>query len=212
MKIIPGVYFTLEHKKMIYSVLINNDEIPAPFMFNLWKHHLRFILMELKKINNSIDLNNLGYELLGIGNSVMDLYTGKLSSSEIIAEIRAGLIAENLFEINQYVNWIHGSREHFKKLILSDGSIWILRTGSDIHKYIHIHPGKYSPNSLRVKSTSLKTAILFNAYRKTVDIHSALIEDINFVRKKYLKEPPVKRLIHGKGLSLILDYLEERDS
>jgi hypothetical protein len=183
-------------------------KISKPFIFNLWKHHLQFIIKQANKIKNPGDLLVLNNSLLKIGDSLMDLYTGTLSPRTILLEITESLMGQNLFEFNQYVNWINSPGSKFQKIFISDGSFWMMRLGADEQYYIHIHPGKHSRHTVRVRSNTLKTAIIAKAYRKVYCIKFDTIENINFVRKKYLNEPPIKKIIPQKGLAQILTLLD----
>ncbi|MGM0648747.1 MAG: hypothetical protein ACQESZ_10235 [Bacteroidota bacterium] len=54
----------------------------------------------------------------------------------------------------QYTGWIRQQDMYFT-FRLSDGSDWLMREGNDKERYIHIHPGKNSRQSRRIKSRSL---------------------------------------------------------
>ena len=43
---------------------------------------------------------------------------------------------------------------------MPDGSAWVLRQGEEGGRYVHVHPGRRTPPTLRVRATVLKTAVM----------------------------------------------------
>ncbi|HOW39864.1 MAG TPA: hypothetical protein PL123_04920 [Bacteroidales bacterium] len=71
--------------------MISDYQIPEPVLFNPLKHHLGFIREfagpdwdKQRKVSD----NELIKELKHLGNSVMDVYTGKLNTVEMIEILR----------------------------------------------------------------------------------------------------------------------------
>lgn len=139
----------------------------------------------------------------------MDLYFGGFSPSDISEQILSALYRIKTFEFEQYKNWLTKDGKDFQLVELKDKSIWTLRLGDDVSRYVHIHPGRYSPNTVRVKATTLKTAILVLCSENICEIKTIETEKINQIRKKYLNEPPIKSFSGASGISRLLDLFRE---
>jgi hypothetical protein len=93
---------------------------------------------------------------------------------------------------------------------LKDKSIWTLGLGADAERYVHIHPGRYSPHTIRVKATTLKTAILVLCSEIIGEIKTIETQTINQIRKRYLDEPPLKSFSTASGLGRLIDLLHRK--
>jgi hypothetical protein len=83
--------------------------IPRPVLFNCWKHHKLFIQKEIErfiKTNSPEVMELLKKQLLIIGESQTDLYTGILTPGEIVNSITNQLRDINAFEIVNYKEWL----------------------------------------------------------------------------------------------------------
>jgi hypothetical protein len=172
--------------------LISECQVSEPVKFNCWKHHREFIREQLSFRHENFSKTELIKILQRIGESQMDLYLGNLSQEQISSYIIKGLKKIDAFKIRNYYKWIVNSGENFREISLPDKSIWILRKGNERKRYIHIHPGRYSPLSIRVKSLTLKSAIaviLTFGFERIADL---FLNDVNFVRKERLNQPPLK--------------------
>jgi len=89
-------------------------------------------------------------------------------------------------------------------LTLSDGSVWVLRKGVESAHYVHIHPGRYSKYSIRVKATTLKSAIAIKIFYGELSITS--LGKINDARK-FLNISPIKNLDPKKSIGKMLTIL-----
>ena len=92
----------------------------------------------------------------------MDLYLGSLNPRQISNEIINKIKNFGLYTYIKYRKWLSEEGKQYKQIDLSDTSVWMLRFGNEKDRYIHIHPGRYSPNTMRVKAKTLKTAIAVN--------------------------------------------------
>jgi hypothetical protein len=137
----------------------------------------------------------------------MDLYFGKLSPADISKQIISHLKKVKNFYYDEYVSWHRNDGEDYKLIHLSDKSIWTLRQSENQERYVHIHPGRYSLNTIRVKATTLKTAILILCYMQAGEIKLIKTDDLNFIRKKYLNEPPIKSFSSASGLGRMINLL-----
>jgi hypothetical protein len=182
--------------------------LPPPINFNCWKHHAGFIKEQIKILSIKRDVILLKKHLLKIGESQMDLYLGKLNPADISKQIIAHLKKAKILEPDKYINWLKEERGDYKLVQLSDSSIWTLRLGEDRERYVHIHPGRYSPQTIRVKATTLKTAILILYFEQVADVEIVNANAINQIRKEYLNEPPIKSLSSASGLGRLVDLFQ----
>jgi hypothetical protein len=140
----------------------------------------------------------------------MDLYYGRMSPREIANSVNEILRKENAFLLAHYADWLKRNGRDYQLVKLEDRSTWTLRLGESPERYVHIHPGRYSAQTIRVKATTLKTAILVLCFEKIGEIISLNTETINTIRKKYLNEPPLKSLSKASGLQKIIDVLSKK--
>lgn len=184
-------------------------DIKTPVAFNPFKHHLSCLKAaadEWRKLHWSEVEKNL----LLIGSNVTDLYYGSLSVEEICSEFVQFAKENNLNSPERLVEWLlpYG----YRKVTLADNSVWVVRQGVNPDRFLHIHPAKYSPYTIRVRGTTLKTVA--GLYLSGTDIqHESLLESVNRVRTEKLDLSPVKSLQKGRGILKILDmfYSESND-
>ena len=137
----------------------------------------------------------------------MDLYYGKHSPKEIAEQIIQQLEEKNIRSEKSYNYWLNQREDNYQLMRLSDKSVWTFRKGKEESRYIHIHPGRYSPHTRRVKALTLKTAIFFLCYERIADTDSPEIELINKIRSEYLNESPLKTISAESGLGKLLNLL-----
>ncbi len=184
--------------------------IDKPILFNPWKHHLGFIKEKILQVKNEIDLEEIRKNLLQIGDSQMDLYFGNLKLENIVDQIYSYIQSNNLTSKDKYQSWLTTDlRNGYSQLTISDISIWTLRLGNEDKKYIHIHPSRYSPFTIRIKSIVLKTGILLFSYLNFQEGSYIDLSLINHLRKKYLNESSLKALDFQKGLGKFLVFLSK---
>ena len=188
----------------------DNCLVPFPIKFNCWKHHAGFIKKQIVSIRVNKELEEIKSCLLKIGESQMDLYLGRFSPSEISAQILSALHQNKKVESEQYKNWLTKDGKDFQLVELNDNSVWTLRLNDDIRRYVHIHPGRYSPHTVRVKANTLKTAVLVLSSEKISEIKTIETQSINRIRKKYLDEPPLKSFSMASGLRRLVDLLRNK--
>ena len=141
-----------------------NEDIPYPIIFNPLKHYLPFIRNFITdKVSEDRDPGwiNLIKELKHLGTSVMDIYTGSLLMDEIFYQVDQMLISRNLVSKELFAGWVGRKYNNFKIISLSDNSQWTLKYHNYESRYVHIFPSRLSPNSYRVKSNTIKSAILY---------------------------------------------------
>jgi hypothetical protein len=185
-----------------------NCSVPLPLKFNCWKHHSDFIKKQIEHYGNkNISAEELKKTLLVIGESQMDLYVGKLSPQEICDELLSRVKLAGVLAFKEYKKWLFETGNQYKLMKISDRSVWTLRLGSEEERYIHIHPARYSPDTLRVKALTLKTAIavLIISYKNNARLVDTL--QINAIRKSVLNAPPVKKVSSNSAVLRVINIL-----
>lgn len=182
-----------------------NCSVPSPINFNCWKHHTGFLTEQIVTIKSEKEIKELRTKLLKIGESQMDLYYGKLSPSKISDQIIHSLKEKKLLSPKQYTAWLNSEDKKYSLVELSDKSVWTLLLSENPDRYVHIHPGRYSPLTIRVKATTLKTAILVFCFKQFGGVSQIDIKEVNYLRKKYLDESPLKSLSKASGLIKLID-------
>src|SRR5262249_37291741 len=138
---------------------------------------------------------------------LMDLYTGSLTPAEIGREALAQLQTEGRLERETYGPWI-AAQGGYRLLTFSvDQSVWVVRFADADERYVHVHPGRWTPETRRERANVVKTAILVLAHAA---VHGGDVQDvkrINQVRQKFLGLPPVRDLVPNQGLASLLDVL-----
>jgi hypothetical protein len=176
---------------------VSEVKLKTMILFNTLKHHIGYIQTFIK--NN--DLDNAKEQLLSIGASQMDLYIGDLSVQDIENQIVAYLNKNNILDKTLFDSFIENQKDFFE-ITLSDTSRWTLRKGNDATHYIHIHPSRYSPHTLRVRAGILKTAIGLEISK--MENYNTLI--INRLRIE-LSLSPIKQMEDSVGLEKMVKIL-----
>ena len=182
-------------------------EINGPVLLNCWKHHAGFIKSKIVQYKKDPErsIPTLTKEILLIGQSLMDLYLGDLTPQEIADAVVSQLKNEQAADQPEYINWLGRGGEEFRIIKLSDRSQWTLRLGEVKMKYVHIHPSRYSPRTIRVRSTTLKSAVLFSILLKNDSEDKLGL--INRIRKEYLELPPLKNMSSASAILKLTDLL-----
>jgi hypothetical protein len=184
-----------------------NFSVPPPIGLNCWKHHAGFIKKQIESIRKINELEKLKAHMLKIGGSQMDLYIGKYSPQKISDQILNILHQKKLFSSEEYKNWLTKEGKNYQLVKLKDKSIWTIRQGDDVSRYVHIHPGRYSPHTVRVKAATLKTAIFLLCFEQLGETKSFESETANQIRINYLNEPPLKSFSSASGLRRLIVLL-----
>lgn len=177
----------------------NIPEVVYPVTFNAYKHHLGFLRKQVEVWKRK-GWKDAEHEIKLIGNNLIDLYFGRLTIDEIIDEILLFAEKNELTSSEKLAQWL-GPLE-YRKAELSDKSFWVIKQGQDASRFLHIHPGKHSPFTIRVKANNLKTVIAIK-----ILVGGDFLPDlslVNKIRTERLKMSPVKGLIEGKGITRLL--------
>jgi len=188
--------------------MVMNCSIQLPLTFNCWKHHAGFIKNQIEFYGGKkISVEELQKTLLVIGESQMDLYVGELSPQNICDEIVSKLKSTGVLAFEAYKKWLFDSGNEYKLIKISDKSVWTMRLGKQEKRYVHVHPGRYSPVTVRVKALTLKTAIavLIINYKIYIPLIDTL--KINEVRNEILNSPPVKKVSSNSAVIRVINIL-----
>lgn len=168
------------------------DDLPEPILFNPWKHHQDFIIDRTRTLIDGNDLESLSPFLKRIGESTTDLYVGPLGMTEISGITMRVLEKLELKNEELYLRWIRDSDGEYRTEPFPDGSIWVFRTGFEKNRYVHIHPGRNVPLTIRVKATVLKTAIAVNAFSVLKGGNPLDPVNINYIRHEFFRFEPIR--------------------
>jgi hypothetical protein len=183
--------------------------IPAPFQFNPLKHHLGYIrefISEKITDEKNQDTTMLVKELRRIGTSVMDIYDGVLSISEITAEVETYLESNSIENENAFAELTGKNFDEFRIITLKDSSRWTLKYHDDRQKYVHLFPARLSPYTFRVKANTLKSAILFYIL---VGKDFIAERDLNSARK-LLGLSPVRSTSDTEAINEMIEILRDK--
>ena len=144
-------------------------------------------------------------ELKHLGTSVMDVYTGSLLVSEICDEVRLFLRKQELTEKKNFSEWTGIKMNDFKIMSLSDGSQWTLKYHDNSHRFVHIFPARGSMHTFRVKSNTLKSALL---YYILIGKDFITGDDLNRVRP-LLGLSPIKDPVDSEAITEMIEILRE---
>jgi hypothetical protein len=167
-------------------------EVPRPILFNTYKHHAGALRVRIASVAAAGPgaLAELAGRIAVFGTQLMDMYTGPLSPHEICAHVLDGLRAAGRLELDAYRAWLSG-QDQYAVVTLPDESRWVLRLGDSQERYIHLHPGRWSPGTLRVRANVLKTAVLVLAHVRIFGGDPMDRTLINAVRRERLGLSPL---------------------
>jgi hypothetical protein len=184
-------------------------DVPPPVLFNPWKHHAAALRRRVAEVARAgpAALAELAPQLLVMGTELMDLYTGPLAPAEIAASVIAQLQAEGRLKPGAYREWLEGNRGYRVLTLAADASAWVLRFGEEGGRYVHVHPGRWTPNTRRVRANVLKTAVMALAYAGAHGGDPLDVALINRARREYLGLAPVPALADEGGLGSVIAAL-----
>lgn len=168
-------------------------EIPIPVRFNPFKHHRNYIL----EILGSTSSEMIASLLDPVCNNYIDIYTGKMTPEAISKAVIGILKTNHVFYIDDFTRWVD-SKNGYQEIKLEDQSEWVVRKSNEEERYIHLHPARTGPFSIRFKGSTLKTIYLLKIYFPKKK-NSLSLEDVNRVRIQ-IGLSPVKRLDKNKGI------------
>jgi hypothetical protein len=185
-----------------------SEAIPAPVLFNPHKHHAGFLRDRVRRAAaGPAALRALADELAAVGTRLMDLYHGELSPREIAATVTAGLAGAGHGIAPAFRAWVESAGGFRVIEFPQDASRWVLRVG-DGQRFVHIHPARYSPHTVRVRAAVLTTAVMALSHTGLHGGDPASRTVVNAVRREYLGLPPVARDPSATGgLGAVIELL-----
>ncbi len=185
--------------------MADESDIPFPVRFNPFKHHRNFILSILEEVTPEM-LTGL---LDPVCNNYIDIYTGEMTTEAIGNSVIAFLKSNQVYQVDAFTRWL-GSSTGYRQIKLEDHSEWIVRKSNESERYIHLHPARSGPLTIRFKGSTLKTVYLLRAgVAKHGEIPS--LENVNLVRNQ-IGLSPVKKLERNKGILKCLNAFFSSDS
>jgi hypothetical protein len=184
-------------------------EIPVPVLFNTWKHHAGYLRHRVESAVGAGDaaLDDLAEQMAVVGSNLMDLYTGRYTPAEIADRVLNQLREAGRLDFAAFGSWVDASGG-YGVLTLDDASQWVMRRGVEAGRYVHLHPGRWVPQTKRVRANVVKTAVMVLAY---CGVHGGEPMDrdlVNLVRRDFLDLAPVGRDPSGEaGLGEMLALL-----
>lgn len=182
-------------------------DAPSPVLFNTWKHHAGALRHRIAEAIRSGALPDLAGELVVIGSKLMDLYVGRFSPAQVGRLTLAALERDGRLALDAFHVWVT-SQGGYSMIDLEDGSRWVLRVADDEERYVHLHPGRWAPQTRRVRANVLKTAIMTLAHTGLYGGDPLDRELVNRVRGRYLALSPVGRDLDGdQGVGEVIELL-----
>jgi hypothetical protein len=184
-------------------------EIPNPVLFNVWKHHAGLLRRQIADVGRDgpAALAALPDQLVVMGTELMDLYTGPLPPGEIASKVLALLEADGRLPAALYRPWVEENGGYRTLTFAEDGTVWVLRV-ADEERYVHLHPGRWTPLTRRVRANVLKTAVLVLAHTAVHGGDPRDVKLVNRLRTEHLGLSPMREVVGDQGLGVILDLLQ----
>jgi hypothetical protein len=185
-----------------------NEPVPHPVLLNSWKHHAGWLRsrISLAVQGGQEGVATLAAELAVVGMRLMDLYAGSLTPAEIASNVFGQLGEAGRLEYDALAGWL-ASEGGYALLDLPDGSRWTVRLGPADGRYVHIHPGRWAPHTVRVQANTLKSAVMAVAFGGLTGRDPRDLSVMKEARRRYLGLLPVTRLTTDTGLGAVIRLL-----
>lgn len=168
-------------------------DIPLPLRFNPFKHHRNYLLSLLEKTDPEL-ITRL---LHPICNNYVDLYTGEMSPEAISHAVTDFLRETQVLQENDFTRWVN-LHNGYQQIKMEDQSVWVVRKSEQKDRYIHLHPSRTGPLSVRLKGSVFKTICqLKSCFPNHPPTFS--LEQANLARQQ-VGLSPVKKIDQGKGI------------
>lgn len=173
--------------------MTEDTDIPIPVRFNPFKHHRNYILRTLESVAPDMITSLLD----PVCNNYIDIYTGTLTPAAIGSSVIDILKSNNVFQLADFTRWV-ASKNGYQQIQLKDRSEWVVRKSKDVERYIHIHPTRTGPFTIRFKGSTLKTAYLLKTGPTNLQ-ETLSLENVNRMRMQ-IGLSPVKKLDRNTGI------------
>jgi hypothetical protein len=189
---------------------ISTDLVSPPVLFNAHKHHAGFLRDRVRRaVAAGPDaLPALAGELVVVGSKLMDLYHGPFAPGEIADKVMGDLAKAKRGTPSQFRAWVEAGGGYRLIEFPEDTSQWVLRAGDEDDRFVHLHPARYSPFTIRVRANVLTTAVMALAYTGLHGGDPLSRPVVNAVRRDYLGLAPVGRDPSGdEGIGSVIELL-----
>lgn len=185
--------------------------VPHPVLFNAWKHHAGWVREQIAiaAADGDEGLKRLGEAVVVCGTKLMDFYFGDLTPWQLGDRALEHLRAVGKSDFPAFRDWLDAQDGYAAFDVRDDGSKWILRAGDEADRYVHLHPARYSPHTVRVPGLTLKTGIVALAFAKQTGANPHAVGTVNEARKRFLGLPPVASLDPATGIGEFLRLLDK---
>lgn len=156
--------------------MVKETDIPIPVRFNPLKHHRNYILGVLESTTPEVMISLLDL----VCNNYIDIYTGSMTPEAIGHAVIDILKSNRVFQADDFSRWVD-SKNGYRQIKLADRSGWIVRKSNEAERYIHIHPARTSPFTIRFKGSTLKTAYQLKTSRTNLQ-ETLSLEKVNRAR------------------------------
>lgn len=117
------------------------------------------------------------------------------------------LIADKHETASGFREWVNTAGGYRVIEFPEDTSRWVLRAGDD-DRFVHVHPARYSPFTVRVRATVLTTAVMVLAYTHLNGGDPVSRSVVNAVRRDYLGLPPIgQEPSAAEGIGAVIELL-----
>ncbi|QJX00702.1 hypothetical protein [Frigoriglobus tundricola] len=186
------------------------DDLAHPALLNTWKHHAGWIRGRITAAAHAgaDGIARLPAEMAVVGSRLMDLYVGAFAPAAIAECVFTELKARGLFEYEPLAKWL-AERGAYEMTELPDRSKWTIRLGPATGRYLHLHPGRWAPHTMRVQANTLRSAVMAHAHARLTGRDARDLAVVNEARRLYLGLLPVRELTGDGGLGAVIAALAE---
>jgi hypothetical protein len=185
-------------------------DAPPPVLLNSSKHHAGALRHRIHEAGQAgpAGLRRLAGQLVVVGTELMDLYVGQLTPRAIGEGLIQRLDEAGQLDRRAYESWLQTQGGFGMLPLAEDGSVWVLRLGEEAGRYVHIHPARRAPKTLRVRANVLKTAVMVLAHVEANGDDPWDLGVVNAVRRLYLGLSPLGKLASGgEGIGALVEVL-----
>ncbi|MBX9627470.1 MAG: hypothetical protein K2X82_26960 [Gemmataceae bacterium] len=185
-----------------------DQPVPHPVLLNTWKHHAGWVRYRIARAvaAGPDGVTALPAEMLVVGTRLMDLYTGAFTPAAVADLVLDRLGGVGRFDYPALAAWLD-LRGGYAVLDLPDVSRWAVRLGPEGGRYVHLHPGRWSPHTVRVQANTLKSAVMAVAHARLTGRDPLDPAVVNAARRQYLGMLPVREVAAGAGLGAVVRLL-----
>lgn len=184
-------------------------EVPPPVLFNTYKHHAGALRRRIDRAaahGGIVALGLLGKQLAVLGTRLMDVYTGPLTPAQLGQRVLEWLQVQGHAERDRFAAWLTSQRDYTTLTI--DGANWVLRDSGDATRWVHLHPGRWSPQTLRARANAIKTAALAQLHARIHGNNPRDLATMNALRREHLSLPPLAKVSDDdEGVGVLLELL-----